>query len=422
MPLVVESIEYIGTTNDYVYDLETEDGTFAGSCDVLGKDILLKNTDSCYVTFDVQKEDYTDENGVFNEVEFMKENFRLAKECALKISSYYKKPICLEFEKVMYPFFLYAKKRYAYKEWVVPNQPNNIEYKGLSLIRRDFCQYVKYTCDKIFRILMNDKSISYEINDNKFLIKDTLSTSEIIIIDLSTLEPNIRQILESENNRYKDKEVAILYAREIIKDLLIKKNISIEDLTLSKSLKNTYKLKGIPVKWTLGLCSVHQQQKQKGHPCSNCESCSKNYGIKAFFKGSKQTKELNECNECKNNYVIITGPHVRIANRLRNLDPINGPKPPDRVNFVYTDINNWYNKKQYEFAIHPSEITNVTKINYLYYFYHQLQEPMYQIFSALVDNPENLFKQILLEATGQKMLTFSVADKKIKTQDDDEEE
>ena len=53
------SIECLGFTDteEYVYDLETNDGTFSTQ-----DGLILKNTDSCYVMFDVDKDEYPDDD------------------------------------------------------------------------------------------------------------------------------------------------------------------------------------------------------------------------------------------------------------------------------------------------------------------------------------------------------------------------
>jgi len=139
-------------SEDLVYDLETDVGTFiAGG---MKNGILVKNTDSCYVKFQINARDYP------NEETFMESNFKQAKECADYCTSQFKPPIKLEFEKFMYPLMLFAKKRYAYREWTNPSKPDNeIHYKGLQLVRRDTCRYVKEELNRIFEIIMDKKSI-----------------------------------------------------------------------------------------------------------------------------------------------------------------------------------------------------------------------------------------------------------------------
>ncbi len=445
--LQITSIEYLGTTDDYVYDLETEDGTFASSSDIGSLDILLKNTDSCYVTFDIPKSDYTVDDK-FDEVAYMQETFRLSKECAKTISAIFKFPIQLEFEKVMFPFFLYEKKRYAYKEWIDPTKPNKIEFKGLSIVRRDYCPYIKEVCVRIFKILMNDTYVDIFIKDEntefqpdpegyvcdsetiveraerdtkivnkgKFIVirdkyidendNDIAKFKEILVPFDETLylsylnSKKTKNTVSSKITNESYREIAMLYTRKIISDLIIDKKVPIEKLILSKSLKNTYKIKGIDTKWTTGLCSVHLKQKNKGQICSSCTKCtSVNYGIKQFFtKTNGQTLSFKECKECSDAYTIITNPHVRIANRLREKDPINGPKPPDRVPFIYIYTDNFHKKKQHEFTVHPSELTKDMEIFYLYYFEHQLKNPVDQIFSVIVNEPDIMYQDLVTKS------------------------
>jgi DNA polymerase elongation subunit (family B) len=151
----VISIEEI-TPEEIVYDLETEAGTFvAGGLD---NGILVKNTDSVYAKFPIHKSDFKHHGDKQNQ-EFMKANFAMAEECAKYCTSQFKPPIELAFEKYMYPLVLFAKKRYAYKEWTNPMTPDEeIHYKGLQLVRRDTCRYVKEELNHTFEIIMNEKS------------------------------------------------------------------------------------------------------------------------------------------------------------------------------------------------------------------------------------------------------------------------
>ena len=149
------SIEELGIEK-VVYDLETESGTFVAGG--LETGILVKNTDSCYVKFPIHMSDFK-QYGDKQEEEFMKANFKMAEDCAKYCTSQFKPPIELAFEKYMYPLMLFAKKRYAYKEWTNPSIPDEeIHYKGLQLVRRDTCRYVKEELNHTFEIIMNQKS------------------------------------------------------------------------------------------------------------------------------------------------------------------------------------------------------------------------------------------------------------------------
>jgi DNA polymerase delta subunit 1 len=84
----------------------------------------------------------------------------VAENAAKKISETFKKPIELEFEKFMYPLILVAKKRYMYLEWTDPKKHNGeIEAKGVELVRRDNCGYVKETLDAVLNPIMFENNL-----------------------------------------------------------------------------------------------------------------------------------------------------------------------------------------------------------------------------------------------------------------------
>ena len=139
---IVNNGLYVG----YVYDIETEDGTFAAGVG----ELIIKNTDSCYVIFP----EPVDSDGKLTEL------FKTAEHAAKEISKTFKKPIELEFEKFMYPLILVAKKRYMYVEWTDPEKHNGeIEAKGVELVRRDNCPYVKETLDSVLQKIFFEKDI-----------------------------------------------------------------------------------------------------------------------------------------------------------------------------------------------------------------------------------------------------------------------
>lgn len=154
MEIVSVSIEDV--FYDSVYDIETEAGTFlAGG---LEHGIIVKNTDSCYIKFPINVFDY-EKYGDKRDEEFMKEIFKKSEECSRVCTNKFKKPIELAFEKIMYPLILFAKKRYSYKEWTSYEAPKpGINYKGIQIVRRDTCGYVKEQLNEAFEIIMNQKS------------------------------------------------------------------------------------------------------------------------------------------------------------------------------------------------------------------------------------------------------------------------
>lgn len=118
-------------------------------------DVVYGDTDSCYVKFDVGLTP--------KDPGYMQKIFEISElatiECNNKL---YKAPVELEFEKVMMPFFLFTKKRYAYVQYTNPDKHDYLDAKGIHFVRRDNCQYVrtisKIVLDTLFFDLDVDKA------------------------------------------------------------------------------------------------------------------------------------------------------------------------------------------------------------------------------------------------------------------------
>lgn len=123
------------TTNDYIYDIETEIGRFG--CGI--GNIIASNTDS-----------------VFLSMKFNRENFELNRKDAFKMGIicgdnltdkiFKRPPIELEFEKVYQPFILLTKKRYIGKKFEDTRDPmklKTVTTAGIALTRRNYSQLVK---------------------------------------------------------------------------------------------------------------------------------------------------------------------------------------------------------------------------------------------------------------------------------------
>ena len=144
-------------------------------------EIVYGDTDSCYVIFP----EPVDQDGTLTTL------FKVAEHAAKKISETFKKPIELEFEKFMYPLILVAKKRYMYVEWTNPKKHNGeIEAKGVELIRRDNCGYVKETLDAVLTPIMFKNNVELGRKQAEIFI-DRLLNGEVPIKKL-ILSKNLR--------------------------------------------------------------------------------------------------------------------------------------------------------------------------------------------------------------------------------------
>jgi len=106
------------------------------------------DTDSVMVEFDVQGRKGQEA------IDYAWAQGELAAE---QCSRLFKAPNELELEKVYYPYFLYSKKRYAAKMYEKKGMSvifKKIDVKGLQLVRRDLCPYVREVCSLILEMIL----------------------------------------------------------------------------------------------------------------------------------------------------------------------------------------------------------------------------------------------------------------------------
>lgn len=122
---------------------------------------IYGDTDSVFFTFNL-KEPETNEKVVGYDA--LKYTIELAQEAAEVCSMFLKPPMFLEYEKTLMPFILLSKKRYV--GMLYEDDPDNghLKYMGLSIKRRDSCDYLKDTYGEIINILMNESNINSAIN------------------------------------------------------------------------------------------------------------------------------------------------------------------------------------------------------------------------------------------------------------------
>jgi hypothetical protein len=205
-PGTVLKMERINSYNDYVYDIETEDGTFQAGVGSL----IVKNTDSCmielktksYEAFKKLNAKYKDHTDLQEEAkeelqalktkvleESFKEGERLAHEITEKL---FKSPIELEFEKVYNPFIILTKKRYIGNYYgKSPYKIDMVEKKGVVLSRRDNANIAKIVYEGVIDPLLKEgtrgvnKSIQFlkgklqELKDNSVDLDDLVITKTL---------------------------------------------------------------------------------------------------------------------------------------------------------------------------------------------------------------------------------------------------
>ena len=305
--------------------------------------VVYGDTDSIYVKF------FTEYTGQ----EHMNEVFRLSEVAAEGCSQLFKKPVEMEFEKVMWPFILFSKKRYACVIWTNEHKHDYIDYKGIQVVRRDNCPYVKEKSMEIFEKILLDRDIPKSIE----------------------------------------------MGREFSKNLLDGK-VSIKDLVISKSLKGygSYEFdkqvicRACQKRWYY---IEENQKKVYKIPLKDNKSLEQN--IEEFIRTPKY------CYTCLKETDFMTNkaniPHVALARKMKERDPYNCPQVGERVPYVFKKVSN-PKALQFERVENPQYLTqNCIPIDFEYYFEHQFKSAIETIFYPILKEEldEKMFKDIVPE-------------------------
>jgi DNA polymerase delta subunit 1 len=142
--------------DQYVYDLTTENHHFQAGYG----NIIVHNTDSVFIDFgDID----------------LREAFRLGEEAAAYVTSTFQQPIAIEFEKAICPMLLFSKKRYAGLMYEgSPDTPKKVLLKGVQLVRRDSCPYVKRVCKEALDRVLYKRDLKGAVEVVRAAVRDLL--------------------------------------------------------------------------------------------------------------------------------------------------------------------------------------------------------------------------------------------------------
>ena len=304
-----------------------------------GAEVVYGDTDSVMVKF------YND--GLKGK-DALPRSFELGIEAADRISKTFKHPIELEFEKVYLPYLLFSKKRYAGLMYTKPEKPDYIDAKGIQLVRRDNCPYVKQISTRVLNTIM------YELDTNK-------------AVDMV-------------------KEAA---------SYLLDRKVPIRDLVVSKSLKR------------LSYLSDKEIDELKSKSERKLTSNDK----KILQKIDKKQLKLCNGFYLSHEYANPNLPHITVAIKREERLAGSGPKSGDRVPYVFIDTGN-KNDLQYTKAEDPEYAEeNDLKIDVLYYLEHGLRSPLESLFELFLDDPNHtLFAEARQQFSSQSNRQANIYD------------
>lgn len=110
-------------------------------------------------------------------------SMELGKHAAKFVTTHFKDPINLEFEKVYFPYLLINKKRYAGLYWTNPDTHDKLDAKGIETVRRDSCRLVSTVIQTCLYKLLIDR----DVEGAETYVKKTIASLLQNKIDLSLL-------------------------------------------------------------------------------------------------------------------------------------------------------------------------------------------------------------------------------------------
>ena len=167
-PISINNIRdnyFLRTTNpdEYVYDLETADGTFHAG---IGE-LIVKNTDSIFINFhlkDADGNERTDKQALIETIE-------LCQQAAKLINDKVPKPQSIIYEKTLHPFILVAKKKYVGLLFMKDPEKYFMKSMGIVLKRRDNAPIVKIVVGGIIDFILKHRDIDGAVKYTKEVLR-----------------------------------------------------------------------------------------------------------------------------------------------------------------------------------------------------------------------------------------------------------
>lgn len=340
-----------------------------------GSVVIYGDTDSIFIDVSKTKE-------LQNKVgkEALKSSIELGQVMSKYITSQLREPQNLQYEKTFLPFMIISKKRYAGNKYETDADKSKFTSMGLVIKRRDNAPILK----KIYKGILD---IMFSTDDTSVSVKK-----------------------------------AVKFYKESVTDLL-KGNINIEDLVITKTLKTGYKN---PTAITHKVLAEKITDRDPGNsPVSNeripyifidqkelkCFLCKKVVNVdtckcKSCMKLFCYTHLKNHKNECV--------PRCRMCWEFKKssiCDVCCGSFClKHKLNHKCSNINE--KALQGDLVDTPSFIKdNNILINYRYYLDHQIRKPVSQIFELIKETKDNdPLKQILISDNNRVNKARSITD------------
>jgi len=344
-------------TTQYVYDVETESHHFhAGP----GR-LIVHNTDSCFANFPRSS---------------VNEAISLSHKASeiLTEEIFARSPIEMEYEKTYCPLYIQKKKNYIGVKYEMDDQRWKIDFKGIAIKRRNYCDYVK-------EVFWNVIYPSLGIERKKLpggaidMYKENWDADTRSQKALQSLENSLMKLVDNK--------------------------VPVDDFVISASLKSGYKGP---------TCPDCNGKGKKMTPCKACPKtsafekpkCNKCKGVGKVYPecNSKHAKDkdcaLCRCTACAGRGITVNLPHIQLANRMKERDE--GSAPISGQRFGYIVVNDATRSAELSARSEDPKYAKQNNLypDYIFYLDQQVRKPLTKFLSLLgkEKETEDIFARI----------------------------
>ena len=353
-----------------------------------GSKLVYGDTDSIFVDFtEYIKKKYGND---LTDKEMLQKTIDVGKEAGLCVTSKLKKPQDLEYEKVLWPFCIFSKKRYFGNKYEEDTEKYKQTSMGIVLKRRDNAPIVKDIYSGVIDIILNKKNITAAIQYFKDEIKK-LMNGDVDIMKL-VISKTIRAEYANPNQ----------IAHKVLANRMGERDPGNKPCSNDRIPYCFIDESSLKCK----LCDKKVNPKQcKCVDCMNlyCSSHLHNHRkdchIKCRFCKIPVTDcDIKKCMTCKGRYCDGCFKKHRIKKDKFGRETNDKCKKPLTTKILQGDILET-----------PDYIKqNNIKIDYRYYLDHQIEKPVMQIFELVVPNPKSIIEDIIRKDTNRKKGTQEI--------------
>jgi DNA polymerase elongation subunit (family B) len=346
--------------------------------------IIYGDTDSIFINFMpfINKHHSTEELTEYRKMEL---TAKYCTEAAAFVSSLCKPPHNLNFEKILYPFIIFSKKRYVsnkYEGSITQYKQNSM---GIALKRRDSAPILKDIYGGVIKTILNER----DINKAKQFFKDEVN-------NLLSGNVDIKKLIVSKSLKGNYANPTTI-AHKVLADRMGERDPGNKPMPSDR----------IPYCY-IDICNLKCHQCNAGNlradncKCVKCMQlfCSTHLHnhrkicktLCRFCKKTKPSNEIKECKTCKGWYC----PEDMVKHTIRTdkykMEHFDKCKKPLEQKILQGDI-----------LENPDYIKEKGLIiDYKYYLDHQIETHCMQLFGLTMDNPESLIASAIRKYNNNK--------------------